>query len=370
MRKYLFKMIKIKQNRWIVILLPFLILFIVLSFYSIVQPSTTVKQTNENTAQLETDYSYQATVNKSLLYPTGGTIEAGDILFKKITAAIPLYLKATINSEDEVTVKGTLEVNLLLKAGERWEKSFPLEKQQSFEKVGTDVNILDKGYKIDLQNLNNFITQVEEEVGSSPGSYTYEIVPKISGTINHNGVEKDFQMGDKLIFEAAYDEIKLASEKTFTSQIPFTKTETITNTFNLFGLSLPLVPVRIISTILAIILLIPILFNYKQLMKTRVKPKKSEVFMINKKYGKRIITVTQELKGAQKSIISLDSFKSILHLSDEKELPIFLNKKPEEGRPVFFIVDGDYVYSYESASRELVRNSRKDPAISNVYAES
>ena len=91
---------------------------------------------------------------------------------------------------------------------------------------------------------------------------------------------------------------------------------------------------------------------------------------MNKKYGKRIITVTQGMKGAQRSIISLNSFKSILQLSDEKELPIFLNKNPEEGRPVFFIVDGDYVYSYESVSRELVRNSRIDPAISSAYAES
>ena len=105
-------------------------------------------------------------------------------------------------------------------------------------------------------------------------------------------------------------------------------------------------------------------------MKNRVKPKKSEVFMINKKYGKRIITVTKDMNGAPRSTIMLDSFKAILQLADEKELPIFLNKNPEEGRPVFFIVDGDYIYSYESASRELVRNSRADPAISSAYAES
>ncbi|QUG40576.1 hypothetical protein KD050_14890 [Psychrobacillus sp. INOP01] len=80
--------------------------------------------------------------------------------------------------------------------------------------------------------------------------------------------------------------------------------------------------------------------------------------------------MTQDIKGAPRLIISLNSFKSILQLSDEKELPIFLNKNPEEGRPVFFIVDGDYVYSYEPASRELVRNTRIDPSISGVYAES
>ena len=51
---------------------------------------------------------------------------------------------------------------------------------------------------------------------------------------------------DKLIFQSSYDEITLTSEKAFTSTIPFTSTEIITNTFKLFGLALPLGPVRII----------------------------------------------------------------------------------------------------------------------------
>jgi len=92
--------------------------------------------------------------------------------------------------------------------------------------------------------------------------------------------------------------------------------------------------------------------------------------MINKKHGKRIIIVTQDMRGAQRSIIMLNSFKSILQLADEKKLPIFLNKNPEEGRPVFFIVEDDYVYSYESKSRELAWNTRLDTAISSAYAES
>ena len=91
---------------------------------------------------------------------------------------------------------------------------------------------------------------------------------------------------------------------------------------------------------------------------------------INKKYGKRIITVTQDIKGAPRSVIRLNSFRSILQLADDKELPIFLNKNREEGRPVFFIVDGDCIYNYETASRELVRNTTIEPADSSAYAKS
>ncbi|MEK3952569.1 DUF5305 family protein [Psychrobacillus sp. FSL K6-1464] len=98
---------------------------------------------------------------------------------------------------------------------------------------------------------------------------------------------------------------------------------------------------------------------------------RGEGFRISKEYGKRIITVTQKMTGSNRSIINLNSFKSILQLADEKKLPIFLNKNPDEGRPIFFIVEGNYVYSYESAGRELVRNTTTNvSAFRNVYAES
>ena len=130
-------------------------------------------------AQIGDNYDYKATITPNILYPNGGTVEVGDTIFKKITTAIPFNLKSTINSDNEVIAKGTHEVQLLVNAGDLWERSFPLEQKKSFEQKGTEISLIDTAYKIDLGKVNTFITQVEEETGIRPSQYTIEVVPNI-----------------------------------------------------------------------------------------------------------------------------------------------------------------------------------------------
>lgn len=361
-----------KENNKILIitLVALLIISVAISIYSMMQPTTTTNEFNNNTSQLETIYDYKATIIPNILNPNGGTVEVGDTIFKKITTAIPVYLKSTINSEVEVNAKGTNHLQLVVKAGEFWEKIFPLQEIQSFELKGTEISILNNTYNINLEKVKSFITQVEEETGIRSNQYTIEVLPNIQGTISYGAVKKEILMDDKLIFQYSNDEIKLVSEKIFTSVVPFTTTEKTTNMFNIFGLSLPLIPVRITSSILSILLLIPTIFGVKKLLIIRVKPIKTQVEKINKKYRSRIITVSKELNGAQKSIITLQSFKSILQISDEKELPIFFSKVHQDGSAVYFIVDGDYLYNFETGCEDLVRNKNKDTGIIRAYAES
>ena len=71
------------------------------------------------------------------------------------------------------------------------------------------------------------------------------------------------------------------------------------------------------------ILLLPNYLSNANLVATRKKSLFNPVDKINKKYGNRIIPVSQKINSAQKSIITLHSFKSIIKIADEKELPIF-----------------------------------------------
>ena len=71
----------------------------------------------------------------------------------------------------------------------------------------------------------------------------------------------------------------------------------------------------------------------------------------------------------EKSIISLTSFKSILKIADEKELPIFFHKIHHDGRAVYFIVDGDYLYNYETLKIDLIRSTKKEVGSIEVYAK-
>ncbi|MFZ3577027.1 DUF5305 family protein [Virgibacillus sp. DJP39] len=358
-----------RENKKIMFsLVTLLIISASVSVYSFLQPTTITNQINDNTAQFQTTYDYKATVTPNVLNPNGGTIEVGDTIFKKVTTAIPFDLKTTVKSENPLTIKGTHEVKLLVKAGELWERTFPLEEKQYFEQTGKDLSIVDNAYTIDIAKLKTFITQVEEEIGVRPEQYALEVIPTIQGTINFNGKEEEIQPQERLVFQYAYDEINLASEKTFTSNASFTTTQTIKSTFQLIGVPLPLIPVRTASTILFILLLISVSYAYRDLVISRHAPSLTQMERINKKHGSRIIPVTQKVTTADKSIFTLDTFKSIIKIADEKELPIFCCKDHQDGGAAYFIVDGDYMYNYETSRTELIRSAKKVEESDKAYA--
>jgi len=368
MREISIKLFKEKNKKIIYTLIVMLGISAAISVYSLLIPKTTSSQINDNTSKIDTSFNYQATIKPNILYPNGGTVEVGDTIFKKITTLIPVNLKSTIRSENEVIAKGSHEIQLVVKAGELWERSFPLEKKQSFEHKGKDISILDNTFDINLEDVKKFIAQVEEDTGISPEQYTIEVVPNVLGTLNYEGKEREFQLDDKLAFQYYYDEIVLASEKTFSSVTPFTSTEVITNSFAIMGLTLPLIPVRIVSTIFSSLILIAFIYAYKNLVSNRVKPMRSQIDKINKKYGNRIISVSQKVNMDEKSIITLSSFKSVLKVADEKELPIFCHKIHEDGNALYFIVDGDYVYNYETIKSNLIHSTEKGIISDNAYA--
>ena len=231
-----------------------LIIAATVSISSFLQPTTSTNQNNDNIAQFGTSYDYQATITPNILYPKGGTIDVGHTIFKKITTAIPINLKTIINADNEVTSTGTYEIQLVVKAGELWERVFPLTEKQAFEVNGTELALIDNNFTIDLNEINSFITRVEEETSIRSDQYLFEVAPNIEGTVIYDGKEIPIPEQDNLVFQSSYEEIILISEQAFTSTIPFTSAEVISNTFNFFGTALPLGPVRIISTILSILL--------------------------------------------------------------------------------------------------------------------
>ncbi|MEK4484679.1 DUF5305 family protein [Psychrobacillus sp. FSL H8-0484] len=376
MRETLDNVFKKYQKKFTIILLPVLVVAGVISVYTLMQPTTITNQVDNNVSHFQTSYDYKATITPNILYPTGGTIEVGDTMYKKITNAIPFTINSTINSENEVIAKGTHEFQLLIKAGDLWEKSFPLAEKQSFAKKGTAISIIDKSFKIDIEKVKTFILKVEEETGIRTEEYTIEIVPNIQGTIISGGIEKDIKMEDKLIFQYFYEEIKLATEKKFISTIPFTTTEISKNMFTFFGSELPLTPVRIISSVFSLLFILVIIYMNKNFWANRKKNVQSLAEKINKKYGKRMISVSQKVETSQKSIILLNSFKAIIQIADAKELPIFYYNMHLDESKLYFIIDGNYMYQYEineielarSRSRSRVKNNKNEAESDPAYA--
>lgn len=371
MKEIVEKLLKRDKKRVSFILLLLLTMSAIISVYSWSMSTSETKQINENVSQIQTSYDYKATLIPNILYPNGGTVEAGNTIMKKIAKDIPFNLQTTIYSEVPVIANVSHEVHLLLKAGEYWEKSFPLEQKKTFEKTATEVSLINGNYKIDLEMIKNFITKVEDEIGVRSDKYTMEIVPNVQGTINFNGVEKDIQMEDNLIFQISYDEILLASEKEFASSIPFISTKVTANKINLFGFDISPVPVRITSTVFVLLFAVLISYLNKDFVASRKRIAPSQGEKINKKYGNRLIPVTYKVEIGQKSIVALNSFKAIIQIADAKELPIFFYESK-----LYFIIDGDYMYQFEinemelsrSRSRSRSKNSKNETESDPAYA--
>lgn len=346
-----------------------LVLSAAASIYFFLQPAASTVQVNDNQSQMETRYDYKAEMMPNILYPDGGTVEAGNTIFNKISVSIPFNLTSTIQSQKQVSAKGTHEVQLLIKAENFWERTFPLEEKQAFEQTGTDISIIDQPYKIDLEQVKSFILRVEEETGIRPAQYTLEIMPNIQGTILDSGAEKPFQLQDKLVFQYSFEEIVLASEKEFTSTTASTSSQVIPNTLHVIGMDISISFLRVSSLIFSILLLASIIYLYKN---SRIHPSAaytSEIDSINKRYSNRIIPVSQKINIVQKSIFVLDSFQSILKIADDKELPIFFSKDQKEDTGVYFIVDGNYLYTYDVNKMNELHDAENEVRSDKVYAK-
>ncbi|WP_192797456.1 DUF5305 family protein [Psychrobacillus glaciei] len=351
MKEVVEKLLKRDKKKVSFILLLLLTMSAIISVYSWSMTSSDTTQINENVSQIQSSYDYKATLIPNILYPKGGTVEVGNTIMKKVTKEIPFTLLTTINSGVPVSAKVSHEVNLLLRAGEYWERSFPLEQKKTFEKTGAEVSIINGNYKIDLEMIKNFITKVEDETGVRADKYTMEIVPNVQGTISYNGTVKDIQMEDHLIFQLSYDEILLASEKEFASSVPFISTKVSSNTISLFGFDTSPVPVRITSTVFVLLFVVLISYLNKDFMANRKRIVPSQGEKIIKKYGNRLIPVSNKVEIDRKSIVTLNSFKAIIQIADAKELPIFYYESK-----LYFIIDGDYMYQYEINEMELSRS--------------
>lgn len=358
----------VKNKNFLYLLVLLFLLSTAISAYTILQPAKTNNQIYENKIQIESRYDYKAKVTPNILYPDGGTIDVGNTIFKKITTAIPFQLTSSITAERQVEVQGTHEVQLAIIAGDLWEKIFPMEEKQKFKQKGLDISLIDHTYSIDLETIQSFITKVEDETGIRSEQYTLEIRPNIEGTINYKGEERAIQVQDILTFQSSYDEIQLAGEKEFSTSSPFTSDRIMTNVFHIGGMEVPINPVRTGSIISSLLLLAAILFITKEHWHARKNQIDSHFDTINKKYRSRIIPVSQKINMTQKSIFVLDSFKSVLKIADEKELPIFYFIDLQNESDIYFLVDGDYLYSYEARKTEVISAAKKKTGSDRLYA--
>lgn len=360
LNRILATVLKKSNKKLFLSLLSLLIVMGGLSVYSWIRPKTTTLPAVDSAPRIETTYAYQAVVTPNVLHPKGGTIEVGDTIYPKITTAIPFDVTSVISAEEEVLAKGTYEVQLLIKAGDNWERAFSLQNKQNFEEKGMDISVIDSSYEIDLAQVKAFILQLENETGVRQSQYELEIVPTIQGVLQYSDKLTEIDIQDRLLFNYLSEEIKLASAKVFSTAILPDESQAMTTSFSVLGFSFSLLLVRISSTSLFLLLLVSILFSLVYLDEGPVNAVTSEAEELTKKYGRRVIPISKQIDVEGKTIVPFASFTSMLKIADEIEQPIFFYGNGNEHSEMYLIVDVLCVYTYAPSTNAEPTKPNKD----------
>ena len=351
-----------------------LVLLLGLGIFSIItwlKPTHITTEKVENSVQFETNYSYQAKYEENILYPNGEVVEAGNIIIRNFVEELPVTISSTVNSVSPVAVNGTHEVKIVLQADKLWTREFPLEEKQSFKLEGKNINLLDSSvFYIDYKELEDFIQEVEDEVSISPQMYTMMIQPNIEGTITYNGKTENFQLNDPLTFQRYFEELVLASDTEFSTPLTSTSKYTVVNTLSILGMELPILMLRIFSTVLAGLLLLAVGYLYKDALRNKTTKIQLESEKISQKYKKRLVPIAQKKYKNEESILQLRSFESVVQIADAKDLQIFHYNDPHDSSKLYFVIDEGYIYQYKLEEGNILYSNKETKQITRLKEES
>lgn len=350
LKKYFLTLAKGKKFQFSILILC--IISTSIAIYSWLQPNKITSENVDNDLQIKTQYDYQATISPNILYPDGGVIEKKKELVKAILSDIPFTINSTIRSDKPVTVKGSYEIQLIVKADNIWEKKFTIGEKKNFSGNGTEISIF-KGdrFKIDYESVSDFISDVEEELSIQPEYYSLIVQPYVNGIIQYNDSTQVLTLQDQLVFQDYFENVILGSDTEYSSSLPFTTSTVTENEISLFKFTIPLILVRLISSVLALLFLAIYL-----LLIVKFKQKQSVQEKIIRKHKDKLIPLSKQIETYNHSVVHLHSFKSLLQISDSKELPIFYVSSSIDHATVYFIIDSYYIFQYKFIEKPMLNH--------------
>lgn len=335
--------------------------FAVLSVDALRRPQKIEEKVVSNKIVQKTNFDYKIEVKPCILYPDGGIVSPEGDIISEITKSIKLTVNSDITSEKPVTVKGTQKVTFSLIAENLWERQYVLTQEKPFEMNGMENKIIQSEYVINLQELYDFMEKVQKEIKAYPEKYLIKLKPQLNGNIIFEDKEIPLDTTPEITFEAGSNFIKLldseenqeSEKKTngreFIKETPVENINTIYPEYNLFGRNFPIIAVRYGFSITALLLLLFIIYSLKQKIKLPEGKVLSEAEKIDKKYKSRLLFLQGAINKKDKSVFTLQTFKSLINLSDERELPI-VRIKNDDMTVSYQVVDGDCIYVYEASN--------------------
>lgn len=311
--------------------------------FLLIQPAEVVETIEVERFRNHADFSYTASMDPSIIYNHSTIRPAGDgtvtpPLYTELLQSLAVDFAYAFESADAAAdIAGVVSAHLRIRAGEKgWIRELELLPAQEFRGETTSTS-----FEIEWPTVSNLIVTAEEQAGLSPAQYDLAVVAEVSLTGDATeGVDDQFVAELPMTLtstELVIDEERLSIIEPVTEP----RQVLVANDIAVLGLSLPVMPSRVLTgSLLALILLGGGIY----LLVLRDRLGSGEAARIHLLYGSLIIPAAN-IPSSDRSI-EIASMADLVRLARKSEQMVF-HYQPEPGHDLFYVPDGAVTYKYQ-----------------------
>ncbi|MDF2538651.1 MAG: hypothetical protein K0S76_1672 [Herbinix sp.] len=346
---------KRKKNRigWMKIIAGFVLILWGISTFTFLQairkPVVTEEKVVQNVIEQKESFSYSVKVKPSLLYLDGGTISPDDVVFNNLTDHLILDFDLSVNSRKPVKVQGNVSLVYKLVAESMWEREFTLRSDKSIDSVGVSNSIMQEQVTVNINDILQYLKQIEEETSVRPSGYTLTFKPIFNGVVYDEKGNKldDLTSNLEILFDLNSQYLKYSSENA-SDELVTTKSieerRTIPQEISFLNWNISVMKSRVIFGLLSLLSLIPIVIMIIRKMRTQ-KNQEAEDVLIDKRHRSKIIEVSDKISLDLMPHLGLKNFNVLLQIAEEKDEPIL--KYSSLDTVSYYVMGTSSIYHYD-----------------------
>jgi hypothetical protein len=267
-----------------------------------------------------------------------GITNTGPPVFTRLTRSLDLDFSYQLSSPLPPDVRGETRIDLQIKAGDGWTLTETLVQPAPFSGPQASAHAT-----IDLREIQDFLTAVEEQTGFTPGSYEIVLIPQvhIAGSLGSTAIDDSF--AEPFTLQLNQTQIRLdpnlarSEPKTISDQVMRP------NQLRLYGFSISIMLLRLLGLAGLVICL------------AIAAPLAAVVFLglgldpgarVQVRYGGQIVSVASaDLGNAQR--VAVASIRDLARLA-QRDGKIIFHEEACPGAHLYFVPDGQVVYTYST----------------------
>ena len=329
------------------LLIVFIILFSVISVKSLFMPTQITEDVNIGEKKQTIAYNYAVYTKPSILFPQGtAPLPAGaQSYLLNVIEFIDFEIAAAITTPVGQDPAGDLGVKLFIRSDEQWQKELsvvPTITKASSEN-GAQFNAT---FKLPFREAIALGEQIVKEIDVGPQS-AYKLIVQ-STLLSQAGEKTEFVADYEFALGGGFIQPNgdLMNEKV----VKLTQTLTSVNKLSVLWIPIKVPTARVLFPILLVFCVGLAAYYRVNLRKTGVpiiNAKQTEIKKIKKKYGNRIIEVSDVQDVPDGYIqVQLHSFKDLMKVADERERPVFQLSTDHLQMANFYTVDEKTLYVF------------------------